>query len=476
MKTFLLITIVTFIGFYSVKAQKQKGKFFPVYYIKYGSRPNITGSSSYTEYSSQFDLIITGANKEFGNLWAEKGLNSWYALKSVNPKIITALYQMGPTESEDTAPYWQWIKANHGAAAGLERWTGSGNKFNYLSNLFYPSEKLMYLGNPDWQKYWVEKTYEYRYITNSSSYDGSDAIFSDNTGFSLCYPDSWYDENNPGKPEFKDYSSDYANARGTYDNMKFKKDLKAFFNQAVPLLASKSKPIKLIVNFGNMGEHPEYWIELDSMKNSPFAAMEEGAFVFPWSNTFDDINWESKVNVMKNLKNVIALMNNTGKVLTGEGLGKMDGVITDGNMKSETGWDALWYSMTSFLMALNEKKTNGYFGFTVWGYRESYYLDEYNPRVLHLGKPLGDYYISTVGASKDVAFREYEDGWVVTNKWNTDAKTNVPVPSGKVYVVTHRNLKNPYGTLVTSFDIGKNRGLILLKKGRKIGNEDNLKP
>lgn len=475
MKTYLLITITVLLGIFSVKAQKQDGKFFPTYYIKYGQSPDIANYSSYTEYSSQFDLIITGKDKKFGTLWAENGLNSWQALRSYNPKIILAQYQMGPSEYGDNAP-WQWIIANHGANAGSERWTGSGHKYNYLSNADYPSERLMNMGHHDWQKYWTVTTYKERYVTNLSSYESSDAIFSDNTGFSVCYPNSWYDENNVGKVEFKDYPLDYATADGIYDTVKLRKDMKAFFNYAVPFLASKPKPIKLIVNFGNMGEHPEYWTELDTMKNRPFAAMEEGAFVVPWFEPVDNIDWETKINVMKNLKNIIALMNNYGKVSTGEGLGKMDGVIIDGNMKSATGWDALWYSMTSFLMALNENKSNGYFGFTVWGYRGNYYLDEYDPKFLHLGKPLGDYYIPTTGVSKDVAFREYQDGWVVANKYNSDAKTNVPIPSGEAYVVTHKNLKNPYGTLVTSFDLGKNKGLILIKKGRKIGNEDNLKP
>ena len=102
--------------------------------------------------------------------------------------------------------------------------------------------------------------------------------------------------------------------------------------------------------------------------------------------------------------------------------------------------------MTSFLMALNEQKTNGCFGFTIWGYGENYWLDEYDPVFLHLGKPVGDYYIPTSGSAKDVAFREYEDGWVVVNKAQSAAKTNVPVPSGKAHVVTHSNLKNPYNT------------------------------
>lgn len=478
MKNVFLFTIALFCGTCIAFSQEQSGKFIPTYYIKYGSRP---GAEHSAEYSSRFDLIIASYNF---NPWAEKGLNSWRALRSYNPKIIMAVYQMGPSECESfiknnrgLGAGWEWIKANHGANAGPERWTGSGHKYSYLTNSFYPSERLMNIGNPGWQKYWIEKTYEDRYVIKLSSYEGADAIFSDNTEFNVVWQNSWYDENNPGKAEFKDYPLDYASADGIYDNTKWHKDMKAFINQAVPFLASKPNPVKLILNFGHMGNHPEYWIELDTMKNRPYAAMEEGAFINPWSNTFDIDDWKTKINVMENLKNIAALMNHRGEVTTGQGMGKMDIVMTEGNMGPATGWDALWFSMTSFLMALNENKLNGFFGFTVWGYAENYFLDEYDPTNLHLGKPLGDYYISTSGASKDVAFREYEDGWVVTNVPHTNHKINIPVPFGKAWVVTHKNLKNPSSDpLVTKFDIGKNRGLILLKEGKKIGNQDNLNP
>ena len=472
MKTKLVILILMCCGIYSINAQLQDEKFFPTYYIKYSTKVDTAEYKSYTQYSSQFDLIIAGASCY--NLWAEKGMNSWQALRSYNPKIILAVYQMGPSEYEDNAPYWNFIKTNHGAEAGADRWTGSGHKFSYLSNPNYPTERFMYLGNPDWQKFWVDKTYEDRYVTKLQNFKGTDAIFSDNTNFIVAWPNLWYEENNPGKPEFKDHPVDYATADGIYNHKKWQTDMKTFLNTATPILASKPIPIKLILNFGYMGKHPEYWIELDSMKNTPFAAMEEGAFTHPWSKTFGIYDWQTKIDVMKNLKNVSALMNSTGRVPDGKGMAKMDIVMTEGNMGPSTGWDALWFSMTSFLMALNENKSNGYFGFTIWGYRENYFLDEYNPKYLHLGKPLGDYYIPTSGSSKDIAFREYEDGWVVTNTPMTESKINVPVPHGKAYIVTHHNLKDPYSSKpVTKFDIGKNRGLILLKKGKKINNADN---
>lgn len=466
----ILFLVVTFSG----TSQDKKEKFFPTYYIKYGSKPAVTHNA---EYSAQFDLIITGYS--FYNHWAEGKLNSWETLKKYNPNIMLALYQMGPSEYDvtnggDLGDGWWWIKRNHGVNSGAERWTASGYRFPYLSNSNYPEERLMYIKNPDWQKYWTENTYKYRYVQRLSQYKGADAIFSDNTNFVVAWPDSWYDENNAGKPEFKDHPKDYASKDGKYDDATWKDDMKSLLISSVKILEKKPIKVRMILNFGYMGKHPEYWVELDTMKPTVYAAMEEGAFTNPWDKTFTISDWETKINVMKNLKNIVALMNNTGRVPRGQGLGKMDTVMTEGNMGPATGWDALWFSMTSFLMGLNKEKSNAIFGFTIWGYGENYYLDEYDPRYLHLGKALGDYYINKSGPAKNIAFREYEDGWVVTNKPHTGKKMNVPVPKGKAYVVTHANLKDPYSAKpVTKFDIGENRGLILLKAGKKIGNQDN---
>ena len=454
--------------------QPTKEKFIPTYFIRYGSTPSVTHSA---EITARFDLAVV-SNWAF-NLWAEPGLNSWQALRKHNPDMIIAVYQNGPGIYDLDKPIgdgWDWIKANHGFKAGENMWTGPGHKYNYLSNISYPKERLMNLGNPEWQNYWIENTYSGFWDTNFANYDGANAIFSDNTNYNVAWAGNWYEENNPGNPEFKDHPLNYATADGVYDNAKWQVDMKAFFNNAVPKLLSKPNPIKLIPNFGYMGQNPEQWTALDNMENPPFAAMEEGAFSQPWSKTYNIYNWESKLNSIKNLKNVAALINNIGKVPGGEGIAKMDIVMSDGNYGPSNGWEVLWYSMTSFLLALNEEKTNAYFGFGIWGYGSYYWLDEYDPVFLHLGKPLGDFYIPDSGPAKDIAFREYEDGWVVTNKALAPAKINVPVPSGKAWVVTHTNLKNPYDTLVTTFNIGKNRGLILLKEGKKIGNEDNFAP
>ena len=472
----ILLSVLTVILVCTVEAQ-DTGKFFPTFFIKYGSTPQVTQSAA---VSAKFDMVISSTG--YYNLWSESGMNSWKTLKKYNPDMVIAIYQLGPSEYNTSGwgvlgDGWDWIRLNHGSGAGADRWTGSGHKFDYLANVSYPNERCMYLGHPGWQAYWVDKLYEYYWINNASNYAGVDAIFSDNTFYKVAWANNWYEEGNTGVASFKDHPKDYSTIDGIYDNAKYKVDAKAFFNFAVPRMQSKAVPIKIIPNFGYMGTNPEYWSDLDTLAHPPFAAMEEGSFVNPWSKTYNMYDWLAKVNAMKKLKNVAAVMNNIGKVPTGTGLAKMDVVMTEGNYGPSTGWEVLWYTMNSFLLALNESKTNGYYSFNVWGYGAYYWLDEYDPQYLHLGKPLADYYIPSSGAAKDVAFREYEDGWVVANVSQTPAKTSIPVPSGKAYIVTHSNLRDPYsGPLVTSFNLGKNRGVILLKEGKRIGNEDNIYP
>ena len=90
-------TIAVFVGIIAVLfgtgsafAQVQTNKFIPTYYIKYGGTPSVNHNA---EYVARFDLVI--ASNGFYDLWAEKGLNSWQALRSYNPNIILAAYQMG---------------------------------------------------------------------------------------------------------------------------------------------------------------------------------------------------------------------------------------------------------------------------------------------------------------------------------------------------------------------------------------------
>jgi len=445
-------------------------KFIPTFLVKYCGPGN--GKLSPAE-TARYDLLIT--NYHHHHAWAEDGMNSWNTLKSYNPDMIVALYMLGPG-LYNTASWgeigqgWEWMKEHHGATSGNEQWTASGHRFSYLAPQPSPNERLMNIGNTDWQRYWIDTVYHDFMLRIPENARGVDAVFADNTHYKVIWQNRWYDEEHVGDPSFLDHPIHYADSSGKYDNDKWRSDTRAFLNLASYSLNQKAIPLKLLPNFGYSGSNPEYWANLDSLQHPLHAAMEEAGFVCPWAHSYSVWDWKRKVDVMKNMKNTAVLMTCMGQHVPGTGLEKMDSVMSAGNMGPTTGWEALWYSICSFLLALNEEKSNGYLTFTAWGYCENHWLDEFDARYLHLGDPLGDYYIID-----GVAYREFDDGWVVVNTPHNGHKSNLPVPFGRARVITHSNFKHADDALlVTHFDIDNYRGLILLREGKKIGNEDNI--
>jgi hypothetical protein len=443
-------------------------KFIPTFTLKLGSP---TSGFKSPKETAKFDMLLAGTG--LNQAWSENGKNSWQTLKGYNPDMQILLYRHGPSVYNtaswgDLGLGWQWMKNNHGASA-TDRWTGSGLTYNYLANSSYPNERLMHLGNTNWQKYWYQTIYNDLWQGGKSQdHTGANGIFSDLTGYEVSYADRWYAENNVGNAAFKDHPVDYYNA-GAYNHTKWKRDMNTFFNAAVPWLKSRPENILLLPNFNLMHTHPEYWQELDGLTHPPFAAMQEGGIMSRWgSDTYNIHHWTRKIATMKNMRNVRVLFNNHGDpadLSSANGLARMALRGTDGL----TGWEALWFSMCSFLMALNGEKTNGYMNFTVWGYTEYYWFDEFDPQYLHLGAPVGDYY-----QAGSVYFREYEDGWVVVNPSTTDA-TNIAVPRGEARVLHHGNFKNPENaSLVSSFNLKSHHGIVLLSPGRMAGNADNV--
>ncbi len=49
-------------------------------------------------------------------------------------------------------------------------------------------------------------------------------------------------------------------------------------------------------------------------------------------------------------------------------------------------WDVLWFALTSFLLGYDDHRPNGYLNCTVWGYARFYWLREFDPCYLHLGR------------------------------------------------------------------------------------------
>jgi hypothetical protein len=135
-------------------------------------------------------------------------------------------------------------------------------------------------------------------------------------------------------------------------------------------------------------------------------------------------------------------------------------------------WDVLWYALTSFLQGYDDLRQNAYMNFTVWGYSRFYWLDEFDPQYLHLGKAVGEMQRVT-GTVGHVYLREFEDGWVAVNPTRQDA-SGILAPRGKARVLTHDTFKTfDQVPQVEKFDLPRHRGVVLLKPGHHAGNADN---
>ena len=199
----------------------------------------------------------------------------------------------------------------------------------------------------------------------------------------------WYVENDPDKP---DRPTDYTRD-GKHQAEQYKAHIQAFHDGVVPWLAERDK--QLVLNFGNMARSPEDWLELDRQPHPVFAAMEEGAFVHPWGTLgregnfvfWSEKEWLNQVRTMRELKQVRALMNVHGPVVSdATDLRRMDASDASGNRA----WDVLWYALTSFLQGFDDVRQNAYMNFTVWGYNRFYWFDEFDPQYLHLGRSRGE--------------------------------------------------------------------------------------
>ncbi len=448
-------------------------KFIPSFTIKYGGwREGVRPA----EETANFDLLITTGGHF--RAWAGDGMNSWQVLRELNPDIVIALYAAGPGVYNtatwgDLGEGWEWMKANHGIGTA-ERWTAQGAFHGeYLQHKVYPDSRMMIPGHGDWQQYWVDEFYRARWGEESDEDNtAADAIFSDGTTYDVVSSGNWHRE---GHPEEQDFPETYYRDGLLHD--KWRADTNSFFERAVPQLAAKPEQVKLIPNFGYLESKPEYWDELEAQPYPPFAAMQEGGLVKSYGRyTYNYHEWREKIDAMRErtIPVLVTCHGRAGDLAASEGLARMDVRADDGveGADGTTGWDALWFAIAGFLMALNEERDNGYLSFTVWSYLEYYWLPEFDPVSLHLGAPLGEYYVD-----EGVLFREFEDGWVAANPPYGQRANGLQVPRGSARIVDHWNLADPYADpLVTSFDLGSARGVVLLKPGRRIGGEDNRLP
>ncbi len=462
------------------------GKFIPTFAVKYSGLP---GWPSLAD-AAKFDLLVMGAYQ--WRRYPSDGTNTWQKLKALNPRIIIIVYKLGPSRY-NTAPYgkigrgWEWIKAEHGIGA-QDRWTAVGAKYGtYLQYTAFMNERMMLIGNPRWRQFWIEKTYDKFWGGPKPTDTGADGIFADCTDYSTLFR-LWNKEGEPDKqdlpkayfaraeipPEFtRKYLREYwASEAGQRMAARFRRHTNEFLNAAVPWLRERNKI--LVPNFTTAGSHMEFWDQLDAQPHAVWGALEEGAFMHPWRTNegitvLAENKWLDQVKMMSRMKRVRLLMNVHGKVVSDkQDLARMDAASLSG----VRGWDALWYGMTSFLMGFDDVRRNAYMNFTVWGYARFFWLKEFDPAYLHLGKarsPLR----KVAGAGGHVYLREFDDGWAVANPTRKDVK-QIAVPLGRARVLDHDNFEQASKVpLVKAFGLPAHRGVILLKEGRQAGNGDN---
>ncbi len=455
------------------RARVAPDKFIPTFAVKYGA----TSGWPPVGEAARFDLLVVSSTAGHARIHASQDGNTWQTLKKRNPRLKVFLYKNGPALYNvaswgEIGRGWQWIKQHHGPGSS-DRWTAVGVEHGAcLQGRPYPNERLMNLGNPNWRRYWTEETYRKYWAGASPVGQGADGIFADNCGYHMPWLGQWHVEGDPAKA---DRPTDYTR-EGEHLAELFKAHAQAFHAEAVPWLAHRNK--QLVLNFSNMARWPEDWLELDRQPNPVFAAMEEGAFVHPWGTLgrkgnfvfWPEREWLRQVQTMRRLKRVRVLMNVHGPVVSdASDFRRMEATDASGNRA----WDVLWYALTSFLQGYDDQRQNAYMNFTVWGYSRFHWFDEFDPECLHLGRARGESY-RLEGSGGHIYVREFEDGWAAVNPTGSHVRA-IPIPGGKrARILNHDTFRRAdQQPLVDRFDLPSHRGVILLRPGRKAGNEDN---
>lgn len=132
------------------------GKFIPTFAVKYGS----TAGWPPADKAARFDLLDVSSSIGHARVHASPDGNTWQTLKKRNPHLKVFLYKNGPALYNVAAwgeigRGWDWIKENHGPGCS-DRWTAVGVEHGTcLQGRPYPNERLMNLGNRNWQRYWT---------------------------------------------------------------------------------------------------------------------------------------------------------------------------------------------------------------------------------------------------------------------------------------------------------------------------------
>ena len=202
------------------------------------------------------------------------------------------------------------------------------------------------------------------------------------------------------------------------------------------------------------------WMNMDMSVNHPDVLVEEAAFAVSFGTGdiqfYGESKWKYQLDLLGSLKNINACLMSSVEVAPGQ-----NGVDNFG--KSFNFYDALWYSLGSYLVGKNDSKNNSFFQFyhsqAHYNTADVYY-DEYG---IDLGKAVDDYQVTAYNKN-NIYWREFDKGYVFVNPTTSDVSSIRLPETCKQF--THSNINTAPEALpdITSINLKSHRAAILYKK------------
>ncbi len=420
-------------------------KFIPTFLVYEGGGHKLTAADAPT--LAKFDLIETDRFR-----YSEIGSNTWAAIKAINPNVQIYLYEMGPelyTDHDNYPPVDLNDLGRYNVSRGhpmgslngdhpeLFQLDAGGNRI-YSVNFSNPGagrySYLMDFGASAYQAYWVSAV-----LADIAAQPwAADGVFADNC---LTFSNS----------------GGYSATAASYPtSAAWSAAMNAFSSGIAAGLHGYGQKLWCNKGDSDSAAGSAAWAALDGSADRPDVLLEEGAFAVMWGadvQFFPEAQWKQQVDTVAAMRNAsVATMSHTQLSPGGSG--------TDNWGKPVTFWQALWYSLGSFLLAKNDALGNAYFMFNGGsGYDSIWWFDEYDK--IDLGEAIGPYHVNVYG-DVNVYWREFERGFVAVNPSAKDAGLWLAQPCVEL---THDTLASPSSSLpaVNAIGLTGHTAAILLK-------------
>lgn len=452
----------------SLSAQTGSTKFIPTFLIYYGAGPNLVSADA--PKLAKFDLIDIDRFRYY-----DFGPSAWAAVKSFNPAVQIYLYEDGAEASnfdDATAPVYLNNLGRYDVSRGHSMGSlngdhpelflvdAQGNRVyntQYLSPIVNQHLYLMDFGSAAYQSYWME-------AVNADIVSQpwvADGVFADNcptinvTDFGV-----------------------YSGVPTSYSNdTSWTGAMNAFAAAITAGLHGVGQ--KLWCNRGEtrFPNGSNAWLQLDGSASPPDVLLEEGAFAVIWGNPtwavqfYPETDWRRQIDTLASITHShVAVLSHT-RLLPDPGADT--GVDNLG--KPVTYWQALWYSLGSFLLGKNDILGNAYFMFAGGsGYDRIWWHDEYDK--IDLGKAIGSYAVMSIASAngaRNIYWREFEKGYVYVNPTPDDVPAMPLLQPGRQ--LTHDNLNSPPDSIpvVGAIALNGHNAAIVLKGAATRCQESN---